>query len=215
MQNPLKIPEDIPSPIDLRTMHDARSWADSVMRKRPWRKDFFNVFVNELRSLCLNELSVLELGSGPGFLAQQILESLPNTTYTMLDFSLAMHELARQRLGHLVQNVHFVLANFKEEHWTSALQSFDAVVTMQAVHELRHKQHALKFHSSVQKLLRKDGIYLVCDHYAAPDAMTNTDLYMSVEEQHRALEDAGFKFIQCILQKGGMVLHRACKLEQR
>jgi len=32
--------EDVPSPIDLRSMHDAREWAASAMIKRPWREDF-------------------------------------------------------------------------------------------------------------------------------------------------------------------------------
>src|SRR5215831_13680148 len=41
------------------------------------------------------QLRVLKLGSGPGFLARYILETIPNTEYTMLDFSQAMHDLAR------------------------------------------------------------------------------------------------------------------------
>jgi ubiquinone/menaquinone biosynthesis C-methylase UbiE len=213
MQAPDDTSEDIPSPIDLRTMHDAQAWTDSAMQKRPCRQEFFNAFVNELHSLYVNELQILELGSGPGFLAEQILKSVPNVKYTMLDFSAAMHELARQRLGHLQQGARFVLADFKEEAWTSFLQSFEAIVTMQAVHELRHKRHALKFHSSVLTLLRPGGVYLVCDHYTDAEAMTDTNLFMSVDEQRTALENAGFKSIQCVLQKDGLVLHRANRLD--
>ncbi len=213
MRTPFDNYEDIPSPIDLRAMQDARAWSDSAMQKRPCREDFFNAFVTELRSLCLNELSILELGSGPGFLAEQILKYLPNATYTMLDFSAAMHNLARRRLGNSPQSVRFVLANFKEEGWPSSLQPFNAVVTMQAVHELRHKRHALQLHSTVLRLLRQGGVYLVCDHYTSEDAMTNTDLFMTVEEQRATLDNAGFESVQCVLQKGGLVLHRADKLQ--
>lgn len=213
MPNVSKLQEDIPSPIDWHTMHEAQAWAASAMQKRPWRAEFFNAFVTELGSLHRNELTILELGSGPGFLAEQILKSLPNATYTMLDFSSAMHELARQRLSHILRQVRFVRANFKEKEWTSSLSSFDAVVTMQAVHELRHKQHAISLHASVLKLLRQGGIYLVCDHYTADDAMTNADLYMSVEEQQRTLASAGFKSVQCVLKKNGLVLHRAFKTD--
>ena len=205
----MKSQTDVQSPIDLRTMSDAHAWADSAMQKRPWRQEFFTAFVNELRALNRKKLSILELGSGPGFLAHQILQSFSEATYTMLDFSPAMHELAQQELGSFTQNVHFIQTDFKTEEWTLSLDSYDAVVTLQAVHELRHKRHASKLHFSVRGFLRKGGIYLVCDHSIGSDGMTNTDLYMTIEEQRLALENAGFKQIQCVLNKGGLVLHRA------
>jgi ubiquinone/menaquinone biosynthesis C-methylase UbiE len=202
-------PKDIPSPIDFHAMSDARAWADSAMQKRPLRQEFFDVFVKELSSLNRKGLSVLELGSGPGFLAHHILESLTDIKYAMLDFSSAMHELAHQRLGSFEQHVCFIQADFKTKEWTLSLDTFDAVVTLQAIHELRHKRHTSELHSSVRRLLRKDGIYLVCDHFIGRGGMTNTDLYMTVEEQYSSLENAGFKNIQCVLQKDGLVLHRA------
>lgn len=82
-------------------------------------------------------------------------------------------------------------------------------MTLQAVHELRHKTHTSELHSSVRRLLRKDGTYLVCDHFIGRGGMTNTDLYMTVEEQYSTLKNAGFKNVQCVLQKDGLVLHRA------
>jgi len=205
----MKSQTDIPSPIDLRTMPDASAWADSAMQKRPVRQEFFDVFVNELRLLDQKDLSILELGSGPGFLAHHILQAIAETKYTMVDFSPAMHELAKQRLGTLTQHAHFILADFKTENWALDLGTFDTVVTMQAIHELRHKRHAAKLHSSVHGLLNKGGIYLVCDHFVGSGGMTNTELYMTVEEQHIALEKAGFKNIQCVLEKDGLILYRA------
>ena len=202
-------PNDIPSPIDFHIMSDARAWADSAMQKRPWRQEFFDLFVKELSSLNRKDLSVLELGSGPGFLAHHVLRSLTEIRYTMLDFSSAMHELARQRLGSFAQYVRFIQADFKTKEWTLSLDTFDAVVTLQTVHELRHKRHTSELHSSVRGLLRKDGTYLVCDHFIGRGGMTNTDLYMTVEEQYSSLEDAGFKNVQCVFQKDGLVLHRA------
>jgi ubiquinone/menaquinone biosynthesis C-methylase UbiE len=132
-------PSDVPSPIDFHTLSDARAWTDSAMKKRPWRQEFFDVFVKELSFLDRKDLAVLELGSGPGFLAHHILQSRTEVKYTMLDFSSAMHEPARQRLGSLAQHVRFIEANFKTKEWTLSLETFDAVVTLQAVHELRHK----------------------------------------------------------------------------
>jgi ubiquinone/menaquinone biosynthesis C-methylase UbiE len=64
----------------------------------PWRVQFFEKFITELRALDGAPLRILELGAGPGFLAQNILEAIPTVKYTMLDFSQAMHDLARERL---------------------------------------------------------------------------------------------------------------------
>ena len=42
---------------------------------------------------------ILELGSGPCFLAHRLLQRLPDSYYTALDLSPAVHELARARPG--------------------------------------------------------------------------------------------------------------------
>lgn len=202
--------QDVPSPIDLRTMVDARAWADKAMGARPWRADFFACFAHQLRQLRLiaaPRLSVLELGSGPGFLALHLLGALPAIDYTMLDFSPAMHQLARERLGVLAARMRQVQADFKSDNWTAGLETYDAVVTMQAVHELRHKRYALALHRAVRSLLKPGGRYLVCDHFVGEGGMTNESLYMTVAEQRAALQAAGFDEVTLVLQKGGMVLH--------
>jgi ubiquinone/menaquinone biosynthesis C-methylase UbiE len=201
---------DVPSPIDFSRVEDAQAWADAANVKRPWRADFFDAIVHELISLGIPSASVLELGSGPGFLAERVLQALPDVTYTLLDSSAAMQELARVRVGRRV-GVQFVAADFKRDHWADGLGSFDAVATMQAVHELRHKRHAVALHQAVGGLLRRGSIYLVCDHFAGPGGMADHELYMTVSEQAGALACAGFADVSVVLEKGGLVLHRARK----
>ena len=199
--------EDVPSRIDLRTSKDAQEWAASAMLARPWRAHFFQQFVGEVGLLGQRDLRILELGSGPGFLAQRILATVPDIHYTMLDFSPAMHDLARERLGPLMQHVRPVVADFKGAGWSEGLGTFDAVLTNQAVHELRHKRHALRLHRSVRPLLTSHGRYLVCDHYVGADGMMNEALYMTVAEQQRCLEEAGFS-VTMLRKLRGLVLHR-------
>src|SRR5262249_7982297 len=62
--------EDVPSPIDLSSVKDARAWAGTAMQQRPWREQILQRIVAELRTIkATPPLRVLELGSGPGFLA--------------------------------------------------------------------------------------------------------------------------------------------------
>jgi SAM-dependent methyltransferase len=200
---------DVPSPIDLRTMTDARNWEQTAMTKRPWRTEFFEKFASEIDRMPTSFSRILELGSGPGFLAQHLLQALPQIQMVLLDFSAAMHELAMERLGNLANRAKFVERSFKEPGWTTELGQFECIVTNQAVHELRHKCHAPALHSQVREILVPGGIYLVCDHFAGDGGMKNDQLYMSIDEQRQALVSAGFKHIEQIIEKGGLVLHRA------
>jgi ubiquinone/menaquinone biosynthesis C-methylase UbiE len=200
---------DVRSPIDLRLMSDASEWEATAMEKRPWRTEFFAKFANELASLEPIPARVLELGSGPGFLAGKVLSEISSVRMTLLDFSEPMHVLARQRLGSMIDRVDFLIRSFKEPEWVQGLAGFDAVITNQAVHELRHKRYAEELHRQVAVVLRPGGIYLVCDHFSGPEGMTNDQLYMTAAEQKSAIESAGYASVIQVLLKGGMVLHRA------
>jgi len=158
----LPVIADVPSPIDLCDPKDAEEWAATAMAKRPWRADFFARFAEQVSAL--SGKRVLELGSGAGFLAEVILRSVSGVDYTLLDFSAAMHDIAIERLGELARNARFIRADFRKPDWVDGLPRFDAVVTMQAVHELRHKCRAEALHRQVRGLLAPGGAYLVCDH---------------------------------------------------
>jgi len=201
--------EDIPSPIDLRLMPDALEWEQSAVEKRPYRGEFFAAFADELAAASPRVNRILELGSGPGFLAQHILSSLPDVSCVLLDFSPAMHELAKARLGHLNGRAEFVERDFKDSLWNEGLGKFQGIVTHQAIHELRHKRHAVGLHSRARALLEPGCGYLVCDHFVGEGGVTNDQLFMTVEEQRNALLDAGFDSVRQVMLKGSLVLHHA------
>lgn len=207
---------DIPSPIDLRRPDHAQEWADTALQKRPWRPQFFQRFVQDIQAIpSTHALHILELGSGPGFLLKELLGNLPQHRYTALDFSQAMHDLARERLGEQAEQVNFLLANFKRDDWFNGLTNIDVVVTNQAVHELRHKRHAPALHAQVGQLLKPQGIYLVCDHFTGThegqQGMQNNELFMTVEEQQQALAAGGFSQVKALLCQGSLMLWRAYK----
>lgn len=79
--------KDVLSPIDLRDLSDAQEWQDTANVKRPWRQDFFKFYIEYIAQNFANNARVLELGSGPGFLAKLMLNHLPQIHYTAFDFS--------------------------------------------------------------------------------------------------------------------------------
>lgn len=200
---------DVPSPIDLRDAADAREWERGAP-DRPGRAEMFQAFREQLSTL-KPDMRVLELGSGPGFLAAYLLDAFPAARLTLLDFSAAMHDLARARLGAHVDRVRFVERSFKEPGWNQGLGQFDVVVTNQAVHELRHKRHAADLHARVRAVLVPAGTYLVSDHFFGDTGLSNDQLYMTVEEQRDALLRAGFSEVVRVAGAGTLVMHRATR----
>lgn len=201
--------QDVPSPVDLQQLNDARVWASEVMEKRPYRIKFFAEFA--LHLINTNASAVLELGSGPGFLASHLLNKMANLEYTAFDFSPAMHCLAKERLGAGADRVNFVVGNFKEVGWESNLGEFNAVITLQAVHEVRHKERVPALFRAVKSLLKEKGIFLYCDHFYGESAMQNNDLYMSTLEQEQCLVQAGFTNVTRTLSIGTLNFWLAAK----
>jgi 16S rRNA G1207 methylase RsmC len=155
------------------------------------------------------DLRVLELGSGPGFLAAYLLDVLPAVWLTLLDFSAPMHSLALARVGPRAARVRFLERSFKEQDWSHGLGRFDAVITNQAVHELRHKGYAVQLHAAVKEVLKPGGPYLVSDHFFGAGGLSDHQLYMTAAEQREALLSAGFSVVQEVAAAGTLVIHRA------
>jgi SAM-dependent methyltransferase len=199
--------EDVPSPIDFHDPAQARDWEESTLRSRPWRPQAFALYAEELKRHSAS--SVLELGSGPGHLAKHILSHCNLARYAALDFSAAMHQLARERLGSLSEKVEFLERDFRQAGWPDGLGLFDAVVTHQAAHETRHKRHLPGLLERAKRCLRKGGLLLYGDHFAEPDSGKHPDLYWGAEEQPMIVANAGFTDIRTLLVVGGVALFAA------
>ena len=121
---------EVASPIDLRNLNDASEWAAEVNIKRPWRYEFFDAYVDEINSLSIESPKILEIGSGPGYLAKVLLENLSNISYTAIDFSEAMHQLSKEYLGELSAKARYFVANFKDSDWfhIAEQEKYDIVI---------------------------------------------------------------------------------------
>ena len=201
---------DVPSPIDLRDLDEAKLWAEEVNLKRPWRYQIFDFYKDRINKN--QSKRILELGSGPGYLAAYLLEHCDHISYTAYDFSAAMHQIAGERIEKLENesgqkfDIQYIVGDFKQTQWLEDFEqqlksnqqqqteqkiNFDVIIIHQALHELRHKIHAAHFHAKVKSLMHKNSFYWVCDHLCREDAMQNNQLYMSEAEHIDALQQAG------------------------
>jgi SAM-dependent methyltransferase len=204
--------EDLPYGENFHDDAQAAAWADAASRKRPWRPLIFDHFVTAITESSVTAPRVLELGSGPGFLAEHVLDRCPAVgRYTLLDFSMPMIRLSQGRLGRHASRTVFLQADFKTESWPSQVGGpFDFVFSLQAVHELRHKQHAPRLYAQVRSLLPRHGELVVCDHLPeSGPTPRHFRLYMSTSENLAALANAGFPDARVVWSEHEMALYRA------
>jgi SAM-dependent methyltransferase len=198
--------EDVPIRVDFRDAATARTWVEETRIKKPFRPSFFAAFCAALSSR--RQLRILELGSGPGQLAREILGHCDVATYVALDWSQAMHDIAAEHLGELASRVTFIIRDFREPAWPDGLGTFDAIVTMQAAHETRHKRHVVPLFERARTLLVPGGVMLYCDGYLFPENKLPA-LSFAREDQPRALERAGFVDVACLHDEGNQALYSA------
>lgn len=203
--------QDVPSPIDFHDPSQARQWVETAIARRPARPAFFAAFVAALQAGLPAAAAVLELGSGAGLLAAPLLAQVPAIArYDLLDFAAPMHALARERLAVFGARTCHLVRDFKRSDWTEELGGYHAVLTMQAVHEVRHKGHVAALYAQVLPLLEPGGVFLVCDHYAGgPVRDMHPELFFTRDEQPLALRAAGFTRVEPLLERDEMSLYRA------
>ena len=148
---------DVPSPIDFSNPEEARKWVEDTTLKRPWRPEFFRAFASQIARHLTAPAKIVELGAGPGMLAEEILKSCLIERYMLVDFSAPMLDFARHRLKRFDGITQYIREDFRSDAWTNGLTGFDAVVTMQAVHEVRHKRHAPQLYTRIFCVIRPGG----------------------------------------------------------
>lgn len=200
--------EDVPYGNDWDSATEAVAYGESADHARPWRSTIRDHIAARVATLA-PRARVLELGSGPGLLAHRVLQQCPDLeSYTLVDFSKPMLALSRERLA-AFPAASFVHQSFKSEGWARQVGGrFDCVLSMQAVHELRHKRHAQRLYEQIYQVLAVPGLFLVCDHTPFDDSAKSVALYMTEQEQRQALASAGFVNIRVELSlAGGLPLY--------
>ena len=108
--------KEVPSDHDFFDPAYVEHWTESIGRYRPERQRLFKVFAAEAARIKKSALSVFELGCGPGFLAEALLENCQIVRYTLIDFSPQMLDLSRSRLAKFKDRTDFIQADFKKDN---------------------------------------------------------------------------------------------------
>jgi SAM-dependent methyltransferase len=183
-----------------------RDWAGVANSRRPFRTEFFDAFAAAVTTLSAPK--VLDLGSGPGFLAESILNRCVVASYHLFDFSPHMLDLSRARLASFGNRVSFHQGSFLDAGWWQSLPGpFDVVVSLQAVHEVRDAARIPKLYSELRLLLRDGGVVLIADQVNSEEK--TEEHFLTVSEHETALRKSGLEEFRQVHAAGDLVMFAA------
>jgi hypothetical protein len=119
-----------------------------------------------------------------------------------------MLELSRARLSRFRKSVSFIRGDFLERNWRDRLTPpYDAVVSIQAVHELRDIDRIPQLYRELGSLLSFGGVIVIADEVVA--VRDQAGPFHTIEGHLQALTDAGFEEVSLVLEEGDLAMFTA------
>ena len=193
-----------------------QEWVNKDSRRAAEREAQFNAALSWLSVFVGGPSRVMDLGCGPGTLAEKLLAAFPEMNVICSDGSDEMLRLARQRLASFGERASFIQADFGAKNWTANLpRQLDAVVSARAIHNLRKLKLIGPVYGQIHELLRPGGVFLNIErvNFATPnlrrhfrELQINTrgraakmdGAAPSLAQQFSLLRRAGFTDIDCL-----------------
>lgn len=145
-----------------------QGWANRFVPTQP-RLQLFDLILEQIEQLCKPDAHVLELGTGPGYMARHILERNKRVSYEALDFSDAFINVAKQTLGDLTARVVFTNADLMKQDWPRKLSHRpDAIISTWALHDLGGQEPIANVYARCHEIL-PDGGLLANGDFIKPD----------------------------------------------
>lgn len=196
-----------------KSLKKAQEWEQRMIEKGLYREHFFKVFAGQVNKLFDTPITVLEISSGPGHLAERLIQTNKIKKYTLFDLSKSMHQIASKRLNEYHNITEYKVGSFLDKQCFDSLEQYDAVVCMQSIHEVRDKTLAVEIYKNIINVIKPDGYFLVCDFVIGNPGMKDTSMYMTETEQKDTLLKSGLISVKLITNQLGLTLFTAQKTQ--
>jgi len=182
--------------------HDAAyasGWA-ARFQPTPDRLRLFDLILAELQARVAPDGLVMELGMGPGYLAEHLLAAMPRLRYCGVDFSRAMLDIAAQRLCDHVSRVDYRQADLvSASWWADQTLSPDAIVSTWALHDLGSPVHVQTVYTGCAQALGGRGVLLNGDFTKPVGAVQDYEAgRFEIDIHLTMLGRAGFSRVDCL-----------------
>jgi len=178
-----------------------KDWEKRQQRQERLRRRQFELIASLFPFDKDDAFTFLDVGCGYGALAAFLLQQYPNATAVCHDGSSEMAKLGHDRMAHLEGRFRYVISDFSQSGWSQVMGGdFDAVVSCNAIHNVRAKELIQAIYAEVFALLQPGGCFFNLDRGSA-----------TMEEQLRWFEEAGFSDVKCHEKGSGLSLYGGVK----
>lgn len=145
-------------------------------------------------------LNILELGIGPGYLAEYILSRCENVIYEGLDFSEAMLDIAKRRLNTTKNKLIFTKADLTDEVWKFKIKSEPQhIISTWALHDLLSKENIFNVYKSAFNILPQEGKLINGDFIKPEQSVFEYEKGRIKPSEHvDLLSSCGFREVKCL-----------------
>ncbi len=184
---------------DFHDENFSKEWA-ARFTPTPERLALFDLILIELKSQLPSAGCVVELGIGPGYLADFLLGKLHKIQYFGLDFSKPMLDMAGGRLKRDKDRVSFIETDLVEDDWQERLPDrVDAVVSTWALHDLGGLVQTETVYEKCVQVLGRGGILLNGDFIKPKEAAFEYEPGRFETAKHlEILRNVGFQQAKCL-----------------
>ncbi len=175
----------------------AEGWADRF-RLSPERLQSFEKIGDLVSGMAGINGKFLELGTGPGYLAEYLLTRFESIEYHCLDFSKPMIQIAKRRLNYLSARPRFIRADLTGDWAVKVSKNYDAIVTTWALHDLGSKQYIHKVYLNAKRVLAAEGMLVNVD-FIKPEGVDREYEHgrLLVSEHIELLQHSGYSNVCC------------------
>ena len=189
---------------DLRTQADVVEWTAGLQTRYPERIQVMQHIIAQLKALPFPAPQVVELGPGPGLLAELLLRDLPHISYTGLDSSSLLLTYARGQLAAFGRRARLIQVDLNGEAWLAQLPAeIHAIISLHALHDLGDESHIVRIYGLARRLLVPGGLLLNAD-FVVPPGQDNPEQpgRRSIPRHLELLQGHGFERVACSLEIG-------------
>lgn len=189
---------------DLESQQDIVQWVAELNEDRPERSQIMQHIAKQLTALPFSPLQGIELGFGPGHLAEQLLAKIPRLRYTGIDSSELLFGYAQDRLAAFGSRATLIKADLNQNRWLELLPDpVQAIVSMQSLHDLGGETQVNRIYALANSLLAPGGLFLNAD-LVVPARQENPDNpgRLSVLRHLELLQAHGYNRVACTLEVG-------------
>ncbi len=151
--------------------------------------------------------NILDIGAGTGLLSAFLMERYPEASFTLIDISEKMLDIAKERFGDS-SNVKYIIADYSKYDFA---EEYDLVVSALSIHHLEDEEKK-KLYKETYSILKQNGIFINADQiYGETPFIEN--LNKTVWRQY--IENSGLSKEELLAGYERIKLDKEAKLDQQ